>query len=245
MLARILPDHVAAAESLGDDPSAALFPEEHRLAAAMRPARRREFATVRHCARRAGRRLGVPPGPLLPGPGGAPRWPDGIVGSLTHCRGYRAAALARAADARALGIDAEPHLPLPPGMLARIALPEERENQRALRESEAAVCWDRLLFCAKEAVYKVWSPLTGAWLGFHEATLALHPAGTFRAHILRAAPDGTAADAPTVLDGTWLATPHHLLTAIVAPPGASKRPAKATAATTARPSDHTKVRNSP
>ncbi|MFK0295392.1 4'-phosphopantetheinyl transferase [Streptomyces sp. NPDC090442] len=220
MLATLLPDHVAAAESYGDDPAAALFPEERQLAAAMRPERRREFATARHCARRAGLRLGVPPGPLLPGPGGAPHWPAGIVGSLTHCHGYRAAALARRAGARAIGIDAEPHRPLPPGMLARIALPEERANQRALRETDAAVCWDRLLFCAKEAVYKVWSPLTRAWLGFHEATIALHPAGTFRARVLRTPPEDAASEVPAVLHGTWLAAPRLLLAAIVVPPAA-------------------------
>ncbi|WP_308403814.1 4'-phosphopantetheinyl transferase family protein [Streptomyces rhizoryzae] len=220
MLAQLVPAHVAVAESHGDDPAAVLFPGEREWAAAMPPARRREFATARHCARRAALRLGAAPAPLLPGEGGAPRWPAGLVGSLTHCHGYRAAALARAAAVRAVGIDAEPHRPLPSGMLARIALPEERQDQRTLRAADPAVCWDRLLFCAKEAVYKVWSPLTGAWLGFHEASIALDPAGTFRARVLRAAPpgpDGSAPPVPAVLDGTWRATPRHLLTALVLP----------------------------
>ncbi|KUL55232.1 hypothetical protein ADL22_01255 [Streptomyces sp. NRRL F-4489] len=236
MLSRIVPPQVAVAESYGDDPAAVLFPGEREPAAAMRPARRREFATARHCARRAGLRLGVPPGPLPPGPAGAPRWPAGVAGSLTHCHGYRAAALARTTAVRAIGIDAEPHRPLPSGMLAGIALPEEREDQRALRAADPAVCWDRLLFCAKEAVYKVWSPLTGAWLGFHEAAIAFDPAGTFRARVLRAAPGGPeGADVPaptgpapepipTVLHGTWLATPHHLLTALVVPAAAAPPP---------------------
>ncbi|WP_030615915.1 4'-phosphopantetheinyl transferase family protein [Streptomyces sclerotialus] len=222
MITRILPDFVTAAESYGDEPAAGLFPEEQRHAATMCPVRRREFATVRHCARRAGLRLGVPLAPLLPGPRGAPRWPDGVVGSLTHCAGYRAAALARAADVRALGIDAEPHRPLPDGMLDRIALPEEQAHLHALRRPAGDVCWDRLLFCAKEAVYKVWSPLTRAWLGFDEASIVFAPAGdaptgTFRARLLRAAPAGSADRLPPVLHGNWLAAPGLLLAAIVLP----------------------------
>ncbi|WP_158717200.1 4'-phosphopantetheinyl transferase family protein [Streptomyces sp. NRRL F-4474] len=74
-------------------------------------ARRREFATVRRCARQSLAALGIPPMPLLPGERGAPLWPRGTVGSMTHCLGYRAAAAARADEITALGIDAEPHQP--------------------------------------------------------------------------------------------------------------------------------------
>ncbi|MFF8788638.1 4'-phosphopantetheinyl transferase [Streptomyces sp. NPDC015125] len=222
MIARILPGCVAAAESYGDEPAAALFPEESRLTATMSDVRRREFATVRHCARRAALRLGVPPAPLLPGPRGAPQWPHGVVGSMTHCRGYRAAALARGDHVRGVGIDAEPHQALPEGMLDRIALPGEQEQQRELRRLNGSVCWDRLLFCAKEAVYKVWSPLTRAWLGFHEASISIVPdggtgAGTFRVRVLRAVPEGADGEVPTVLRGRWLANRQLLLAAIVVP----------------------------
>ncbi|MEU3722483.1 4'-phosphopantetheinyl transferase superfamily protein [Streptomyces sp. NPDC031705] len=237
MLPLIVPAGVETAECHEDEPAPVLFPEERALAAGMGAARRREFATVRHCARRAGLRIGVPPAPLLTGPRGAPRWPDGVVGSLTHCRGYRAAALARAGDARAIGIDAEPHRALPDGMLDRIALPEERAEQRGLRALDAGVCWDRLLFCAKEAVYKVWSPLTRAWLGFHEASVSIAPAtaapaagttaGTFRVRLLKAPPDGAAGRVPPVLEGRWIASGQLLLTAIVVPAGPPARTAGA------------------
>ncbi len=36
--------------------------------------------------------------------------------------------------------------------------------------------WDRLLFSAKESVYKAWFPLTGRWLGFEEAAITINPA---------------------------------------------------------------------
>ncbi|MFD3676463.1 hypothetical protein [Streptomyces sp. NPDC058613] len=38
-----------------------------------------------------------------------PVWPSGIVGSMTHCTGYRAAAVARTGHLVALGVDAEPN----------------------------------------------------------------------------------------------------------------------------------------
>ena len=48
---------------------------------------------------------------------------------------------------------------------------------------------DRLIFSAKEAVYKAWFPLTGEWLGFHDARLELDAGRQrFAAHILVDAP---------------------------------------------------------
>ena len=51
---------------------------------------------------------------------------------MTHCEGYRAAALVRAGDLASLGIDAEPHAPLPEGVLAAVALPTEADRLRRL-----------------------------------------------------------------------------------------------------------------
>ena len=98
MISEILPAGVECAEAFGDPPEAALFPAEEALLARAVQKRRREFATGRHCARSALGALGVGPAPILPGQAGAPQWPSGIVGSITHCAGYRAAAVARASE---------------------------------------------------------------------------------------------------------------------------------------------------
>jgi 4'-phosphopantetheinyl transferase EntD len=135
-------------------------------------------------------KLGVPPQPLLPGERGAPGWSPGLVGSMTHCDGYCAAALARTADLASLGIDAEPHQPLPEGVLDAVALPTEITRLRGLTARRPEVRWDRLLFSAKESVYKAWFPLTGQWLDFTEADIALsvdpggQPHGRLRAELL-------------------------------------------------------------
>ncbi|MFF7277586.1 4'-phosphopantetheinyl transferase family protein [Streptomyces griseorubiginosus] len=192
MIGELLPDSVVAVEAYGaDEPENAwLYPEEAELIALAVPKRRREFAQVRACARRAMEKLGVPAQPLLPGERGAPQWPAGLTGSMTHCDGYRAAALVRSADLASLGIDAEPHGPLPEGVLESVSLPGERVRLSELAGTHPAVHWDRLLFSAKESVYKAWFPLTGKWLDFSGADIAIHVdpgkalGGTLRAELL-------------------------------------------------------------
>lgn len=187
MIGALLPAPAVSAEVFAD-PAAVpfLFPEEALAVAGAVAGRRQEFAVVRQCAREALGRLGLPAVPLVPGHGGAPVWPEGIVGSMTHCRGYRAAVVARADDLRAIGCDAEPNEPLPePGTLESISLPQERAWVRALTARRPSVCWDRLLFSAKESVFKAWFPLTGRQLDFDEALITPNVrAGTFRADLL-------------------------------------------------------------
>lgn len=184
MIEELLPSQVAAVEAFADPPDAFLFPQEAAAVARAVERRRREFTTVRHCARAAMDRLGLPPVPIIPGQRGAPGWPDGVVGSMTHCQGYRAAAVAHARDMATVGIDAEPHEPLPGDVGGLIMLPAEREQISALAAAEPDVCWDRLLFSAKESVYKAWYPLTARWLDFHEARVDLRPDNRFTAYLL-------------------------------------------------------------
>jgi enterobactin synthetase component D / holo-[acyl-carrier protein] synthase len=209
LIEKILPIGVASAEAFDDPPDAVLYPGEADVISRAVDKRRREFRTVRHCARRALRQLGVPAAAVLPGERGEPQWPAGVVGSMTHCGGYRAAAVAHSSQVRTLGIDAEPHEPLPEGVLDAISLSEERDHLAELAATATAICWDRILFCAKETVYKAWFPLTHRWLGFEDAAVTItlgitDPAeGTFSARLLVAGPTITGA-ALTRFDGRWL-----------------------------------------
>ncbi|HEX4093696.1 MAG TPA: 4'-phosphopantetheinyl transferase superfamily protein [Trebonia sp.] len=214
MISEILPDVVSSAEAFGDPPDAALFPAEEALLARAVPQRRREFATGRHCARSALGALGLAAAPILPGQAGAPQWPPGIVGSITHCAGYRAAAVARASQVLTIGLDAEPAQPLPGAVLPLVALPGERDRLRDLATTAPGVCWDRLLFSAKESVYKAWFPVTRRWLGFADADITINPAdGTFHARLLVGAPESGGVP-PAGLGGRWLSRDGMLLTAI-------------------------------
>jgi 4'-phosphopantetheinyl transferase EntD len=214
MLAEILPADAAVVEARGDIADATLFPEEKEAIGRAVEKRRREFRTGRACARAALAQLGVEAQAIPSGPRGEPQWPARIVGSITHCDGYRACALARSNDLIAIGIDAEPDAPLPDGVIGDIALPEERRALDALAGQEPAVNWDRLLFSAKEAVYKAWFPLAERWLGFEDAMVEIDREGRlFSARLL--------VPGPRVEDrelrgfsGRWIARDGLLLAAI-------------------------------
>ncbi|MEV0621357.1 4'-phosphopantetheinyl transferase superfamily protein [Nonomuraea sp. NPDC050404] len=219
MIEEILPDAVVSVESFGDAVDPMLFPEEEAVVARAVAKRRAEFATVRACARTALAKLGHPPAPLLPGERGAPIWPDGVVGSMTHCADYRACAVSSDGDTLAVGIDAEPHDRLPDGVLEAVSDPWERAWIARLGAERPEVSWDRLLFCAKEAVYKAWFPLTRRWLDFSEASLSVDPLErTFSARL--SVTGHTAGGlAITGFRGRWLARDGLVLTTIVVPAG--------------------------
>jgi 4'-phosphopantetheinyl transferase EntD len=198
-------------EDFGEEP---LPGEAERVARAV-PSRRAEFATGRACARRALACLGLPPRPIPAGRRGEPRWPRGIVGSITHCAGYRGAVLARTSQVATIGIDAEPNAPLPEGVLGAISLPWERAWVGRLAAAEPAVHWDRLLFCAKEAVYKAWYPLAHRWLDFEDAVVSVElETGRFRADLRVRGPELHGREL-SGFTGRWTVREGLILTAIV------------------------------
>jgi 4'-phosphopantetheinyl transferase EntD len=216
LLSGVLSEPVASAELYDDPLDLTPLPEEEPLIARAVAKRRNEFVTVRYCARKALGELGLPPVPILKGDKGEPCWPDGVVGSLTHCTGFRGAVVGRVSDVRSIGIDAEPHDVLPKGVLDAIALPKERSQLTSLG---GGLHWDRVLFCAKEATYKAWFPLTHRWLGFEDAHITFASdgsggSGTFESRILI---DPSAESGPplTSLSGRWSVNEGLVLTAIV------------------------------
>jgi 4'-phosphopantetheinyl transferase EntD len=213
----ILPPYVVSADLFEDPPEATLFPEEEEVIARAVEKRRKEFTTARLCVGRALGKLGMPRPPVLPGPRGEPRWPSGIVGSITHCAGYRGAVLGTSAQVTTIGIDAEPNGVLAEGILEVISLPPEREHLRDLARQDGGICWERLLFSAKEAVYKAWFPLTEQWLDFEEVTVEIDPErSAFHARLLVPGPEVNGAEL-TGFSGRWLVGEGLILTAIVVP----------------------------
>lgn len=205
MIERLLPSEfrvVSTRDELPDE----LFDAERPAVARAVETRRQEFMTGRACAHQALAQLGIGPVAIPSGERGEPVWPTGVVGSITHCHGYRACAVARADDVRSVGIDAEVHEPLPEGVLEQIAFGRERAMVASGRGT--GVHLDRLLFSAKESVYKVWFPLTRRWLGFEDAELTIDvDASTFGARLLVSGPI-------TELTGRWCVEDGVVVTAI-------------------------------
>lgn len=169
---------------------------------------------MRHCARQALARLGKPAAPILPGHRRAPQWPAGIVGSLTHCYGYRAAAVASAQVIVALGIDAEFHEPLPEGVADLVTVGTEPLMLGELQQKFPALCWDKLLFSAKESIFKAWFPMAQDWLDFTECQVTLEPAtGRFFGQLL--VPGPLVNGRPLrYLEGRWSVGGGHICTAV-------------------------------
>lgn len=216
MLERILPAAATIVATAGER-DVELFPEEEVAVGNAVEKRRREFVTARACAREALARLGLPAQPVPAGARGEPLWPAGVVGSITHCAGYRACAVAPASELLTVGVDAEVGEPLPAGLIGDVALPEERRWIERASAEDPAVNWDRLLFSIKESIYKAWFPLARSWLGFEDASVTIDRAGgTFSAHLLVPGPTlrGRKLDG---FSGRWLAADGLLLSAIALP----------------------------
>ena len=205
MIEQLVPATVTAVATRAELRTELFAEEAHSLGPAV-DARRREFETGRACARRALARLGLPVVAVASGARGEPLWPQSVVGSITHCARYRACAVARAQDVLAIGIDAEVDAPLPAGVLATVAGSDE---QRALAAQREGTCWDRVLFSAKEAVFKAWFPLTGQALGFEDAVVRIEADGTFAARLRVGGP-------LPELHGRWVAAGGIVATAVVA-----------------------------
>lgn len=218
MIETILPIGVSVGECFGDLLDEPLFPEEQAVVAHAVDTRRREFRTVRGCARAALAGLGLQRPSMVPGPSGAPTWPRGVVGAITHCDGYRAVAATRTGVVIGLGVDGEPHAPLPHGVLDMVSVPTERAQLHVLGRTKPEICWDRLLFSAKESVYKAWFPLTGRWLDFEEARLDIDPdARTFTVDVLTPVLLPDLEEPSLTLHGRWLVDRCLVVTTVVVP----------------------------
>ena len=214
VIEELLPLGVVAVESREERLDITLSPEEEAACGQMTVRRRREFRTARRCAQLALVRLGLPPAPIPIGPHGEPRWPLGVVGSITHCAGYRACALARAHEVAAVGIDAERDAALPRGVLNAITAAGEITQLRELMESTPEVHWDRLAFSVKEAVYKIQFAIAKRHLELDDVFVAFDPGEQiFRARL--PAPGVVVDDCHlTVLHGRWLSRDGLVLTAV-------------------------------
>lgn len=94
---------------------------------------------------------------------GAPLWPDGVLGSIAHDEQVAVVAVA-ASDGplAALGVDVEDALPLPDDLIDLVLTREER------RAATARPLLGRMIFAAKEAVYKAIQPLEGTHLEYRD-----------------------------------------------------------------------------
>lgn len=157
-----------------------MFAEEAALVEKAVLRRRRQFAAGRVLGRELMERLGIATGPLLRGEDRVPLWPAGVVGSLSHTEDVVMVAVAgggvdgEASAVRALGLDVEADVPLEEELRASVLTERELawldEQPQAERGALA-----KLVFSAKEAVYKAQYTFSRTMLDFHEVELVVLP----------------------------------------------------------------------
>lgn len=140
----------------------------------MAPRRLLEFTAGRSCAHDALVLLGAPSNGIPVGPGREPLWPAGIVGSISHSGDLAVATVAPMALLRSIGVDIEPATPLEPDLQERICTPAELAR---LRSGPDAALGAKIVFSAKESVYKCLWPLDRQFLEFSDVEVLLGDAG--------------------------------------------------------------------
>lgn len=165
---------IARAIAPVEDAVAELSEAERGLIARAAESRRREFSTGRKLARRLLAERGIAAGSILRDDDRVPIWPLDVTGSISHCRDYAVVALCDADACFGLGIDIEPDEPVKPGVERIVCTDSERlwlgggDESEEIRGRRV-----KLIFSAKESVYKAFYPRIRTFWNFHDVVLEL------------------------------------------------------------------------
>lgn len=131
-----------------------------------------DFSTGRYCAIKALEKLGIKDVHIPIGEDRAPVWPEGIVGSISHCDSLVGAIVAKNSDHISLGLDIEEIGRVTPDLWDLIFTQKEKDflinlSDRELQEKSTAI------FSIKEAYYKFQYPITKTYLDFLDVEVEL------------------------------------------------------------------------
>ena len=160
MIEALLPPGAFGVEMRDTGRDLPLHPGEAALVAGAVDKRRREFAAGRTCARAALAQMGLATPALLRAPNGAPLWPPGVAGSITHTQGYACAGGGASYSFAAMGVDAERVGGVGDELLPRLFDDQERARLMAMMAEDRRIA-ATLGFSAKEACFKAWGARFG------------------------------------------------------------------------------------
>jgi 4'-phosphopantetheinyl transferase EntD len=172
LLSQLLAPGLFGAEVWDEGQIVVIHPQENIHVERSTEKRRREFALGRACARAAMTNLGHGDAVIAKGEDGAPLWPPGVIGSITHTQGYAAALIAESRKFAGVGIDAERLGVVTKDLWPRLFTAVEQEF---LKVQSEPWLFSSIVFCAKEASYKAWAQ-KGA-LTFRETEVSLEEGG--------------------------------------------------------------------
>lgn len=133
---------------------------------------------ARTCARYVFSEYNIARSEILSDIYGKPVWPEGVIGSLSHCEGCVGAAIGYTNYYQSIGIDIEENYFLPAEIIYFSLFDNEITTINKLKNNDPTVAWDRLLFSAKEAVYKAIS-YAGDTISFTDIEISLLPTHKF------------------------------------------------------------------
>jgi len=164
--ARILPPGIRfACRAIRPGDRTLLLPDEAACISSRKESVRDASGAARHMARELLAEFGFSGVPVLRAASGAPVWPTGVVGSLAHDDDLAVAVVAAATSFTGIGIDIEPAEPLSAEVADIVRI--DRDVLDGVDETLAT----RLLFSAKEAVYKAVFPRDQVILGFEDVSV--------------------------------------------------------------------------
>lgn len=133
--------------------------------------RRAEFLAGRYCARLAQLQLRGEAADVGRGRGGQPAWPEGLRGAISHCGPWAVSAVARQQTYRGIGVDLEASLSFAcAGEISELVASAE-EIARVEACGLPVACALRLIFSAKESLFKALYPHVGTYFDFLDASV--------------------------------------------------------------------------
>ena len=176
MLPNPFPDHISfCLLPIHSTSNQKLHPAEENYFSQLSSVSRKEhYRSGRICAGEVLSKLGARGQPVLRDPHSRePLWPEGISGAITHSGKWAAAAAGKTSDVLGIGIDLEDLERQVDSRISRhVCIPEE---QKWLQECEED-CLEqnlKIIFSAKESIFKAFFPYTRTYLHFHDARILM------------------------------------------------------------------------
>ena len=176
MLPNPFPDHISfCLLPIHSTSNQKLHPAEENYFSQLSSFSRKEhYRSGRICAGEVLSKLGTPGQPVLRDPQTRePLWPEGISGAITHSGKWAAAAAGKTSDVSGIGIDLEDLERQVDSRISRhVCIPEE---QKWLQECGEDFLEQNLkiIFSAKESIFKAFFPYTRTYLHFHDARILM------------------------------------------------------------------------
>jgi 4'-phosphopantetheinyl transferase EntD len=150
-----------------------LFENELILSRKFSEKRNIDFSTGRYCARKALDQLNLDSVEILIGVNREPLWPEGIVGSISHCDSLIGAIVAKIENYTSIGLDIEEIGKIEKSLWSLLFTKSEISFLSGLSVKDCGL-FSTVFFSMKESFYKLQYPLTNMFLDFKDVEIEFY-----------------------------------------------------------------------